>query len=43
VRQIDLGSDFFFAAQWARAAPGRLPFSRAADVGSHFFCFVVLD
>jgi len=44
VRQIDLGFDFFFAAQWTRVARRRrLRFSRAADMGPHFFCFVVLD
>jgi len=43
VRQIDLGLDFFFAAQWARRSRSRrLPFSRAADVGSHFFRFMLL-
>ena len=44
MRQIDLGLDFFFAAQWTRGTRrGRLCFRRAADVGSDFFCFVVLD
>ena len=43
VRQINLGFDFFFAAQRARGTRrGALRFSRAADVGPHFFCFVVL-
>jgi hypothetical protein len=44
VRQIDLGLDFFFAAQWARGTGGRrLRFGRAADVGSHFFRFMLLE
>jgi hypothetical protein len=44
VRQIDLGFDFFFTAQWTRVARrGRLRFSGAADVGPHLFCFMVLD
>ena len=44
MRQIDLGLDFFFAAQWARSARcRRLRFGRAADVGSHLFGFMVLD
>ena len=44
VRQIDLGLDFFFAAQRARG-PGRrrLRFGRAADVGPYFFCFMLLE
>jgi len=44
VRQIDLGLDFFFAAQWARG-PGRrrLRFGRAADVRPHFFRFMLFD
>jgi hypothetical protein len=44
VRQINLGLDFFFAAQWARGTGGRrLRFGRAADVGSHFFRFMLLE
>jgi hypothetical protein len=44
MRQIDLGLDFFFAAQGARSTRGRrLRFSGAADVGSHLFRFMVLD
>ncbi len=44
VRQINLGLDFFFAAQCARRARRRrLRFRRAADVGSYFFRFVVLQ
>jgi len=44
VRQIDLGLDFFFAAQRARGPRRRrLPFGRAADVGPDFFRFVLLQ
>ena len=44
VRQIDLGLDFFFAAQWARRARRRrLRFGRAADVGPYFFSFMLLE
>jgi hypothetical protein len=44
VRQIDLSLDFFFAAQGAgRAGRRRLCFSRAADVGPHFFRFMLLQ
>jgi hypothetical protein len=44
VRQINLGLDFFFAAQGTcRARRGRLRFGRAADVGPHFFRFVLLQ
>jgi hypothetical protein len=44
VRQVDLGFDFFFAAQWTRGPRRRcLPFSRAADIGPHFFRFMVFD
>ncbi len=44
VRQVNLGLDFFFAAQRARR-PGRqsLRFGRAADVGPHLLCFVLLE
>jgi hypothetical protein len=44
VRQINLGLDFFFAARGARsfARRGRR-FGRAADVGAHLFCFVLLE
>jgi hypothetical protein len=44
VRQINLGFYFFFAAQDARCARRRrLRFGRAADVGSYFFCFMLLQ
>jgi hypothetical protein len=44
VRQIDLGPDFFFAAQWARGARGRrLRFSRAAKVDSYLVRLMLLD
>jgi hypothetical protein len=44
VRQIDLGFDFLFAAQWARGLSSRsLRFGGAADVGSHFFRFMLLE
>jgi hypothetical protein len=44
VRQIDLGLDFFFAANRARG-PGRrrLRFGRAAEVHSHFFRFMLFE
>jgi hypothetical protein len=42
VREINLGLDFFFAAQGARRFGWRcLRFRRAAQVGPHFFRFVV--
>jgi len=44
VRQINLGFDFFFAAQRTSSARRRtLRFSRAADIGPYFFGFVVLQ
>jgi hypothetical protein len=44
VRQIDLGLDFFFAAQRARGAGRRgLRFGRAADVQPYFFRFMLLE
>jgi hypothetical protein len=44
VRQIDLGLDFFFAAQRAgRSGRRRLRFRRAADVGPYFFRFMLLE
>ena len=44
MRQINLGLDFFFAAQGAgRAGRRRLRFSRAADVGPYFFRFVLFQ
>jgi hypothetical protein len=44
MREINLGLDFFFAAQWARAARrGTLRFSRAADIRPHLLGFMVLD
>jgi hypothetical protein len=43
VRQIDLGFDFFFTAQWARGFRGRSRFSGATDVGSYFFRFMLLE
>ena len=44
MRQIDLGLDFFFAAQGARRPrTRRLRFGRPADVGPHLFRFVVLE
>ena len=44
VRQINLGLDFFFAAQWAsRASRRRLRFGRATDVDPHFFRFMLLQ
>ena len=44
MRQIDLGLDFFFAAQWTRG-PGRrrLRFGRAAEVHPHLFRFMLLE
>jgi hypothetical protein len=44
MRQIDLGLDFLFTAQWTRG-PGRrsLRFGRAAKVDSHFFSFMLLE
>jgi hypothetical protein len=44
VRQVDLGLDFFFAAQRTRAAGRRrLCVRRATDVGSDLIRFVVFD
>jgi hypothetical protein len=44
VGQINLGLDFFFAAQWTRRLrAGRRRFGRAAQVDPHFFRFVILD
>jgi hypothetical protein len=44
VRQIDLGLDFFFTAQRARGTRRRrLGFGRAANVGPHFFSFMLLE
>ncbi len=44
VRQIDLGLNFFFAAQRARGAGRRgLCFGRAADMRPHFFRFMLLE
>jgi len=44
VRQIDLGLDFFFAAQRTRGAGRRgLCFGRAANVLTHLFRFVFLE
>ena len=44
MRQINLGLDFFFAARRARGSRrGTLGFSRATDIGPHFFCFVLLQ
>ena len=44
MRQIDLGLDFFFAAQRAGGACGRsLRFGRTADVGPYFFRFVLFQ
>ncbi len=44
VRQVDLGLDFFFAAQKARGLGGRRrSFRPAAEVGPHFFRFVLLQ
>ena len=44
MRQIDLGLDFFFAAQWTRG-PGRrcLRFGRASEVHPHLFRFMLLE
>ena len=43
MREIDLGLDFFFAAQWT-GLPGRLRrrIGRAAEVRPYFFCFMLL-
>ena len=44
MRQIDLGLDFFFAAQRrARTWQTALRFGRAAEVGPHLFRFVLLQ
>ena len=44
MRQINLGLDFFVAARrTCGARRGTLRFSRAADIGPHFFCFVLLQ
>jgi hypothetical protein len=44
MRQIDLGLDFFFAAQRTRrAGRRRLRFGRAAEVDPHFFGFMLLE
>jgi hypothetical protein len=44
MRKINLGLDFFFAARETRVARrGTLGFSRASDIDSHFFCFVLLQ
>ena len=44
VRQIDLGPDFFFAAQRARGTGGRrLRFGRAANVLAHLLRFMFLE
>jgi hypothetical protein len=44
VRQVDLGLDFFFAAQKARGLGGwRRRVGPAAEVGPHFFRFVLLQ
>ena len=44
VRQINFGLDFFFAAKWTRGfGSRRLRFGRAANVGPHFYRFVLLD
>jgi hypothetical protein len=44
MRQINLGFDFFFAACRTRdARRGTLRFSRAADIGPHFFCLMLLQ
>jgi hypothetical protein len=43
MRQINLGLDFFFAAQRARGPRRRLRFGRAADVGPYFFRFMLLE
>lgn len=44
MRKINLGLDFFFAAQRPRGARRRrVRFRRPADVGPYFFCFVLLE
>jgi hypothetical protein len=44
VRQVDLGLNFFFAAQWARGSGRRgLCFGRAANVLPHLFRFMFLE
>jgi hypothetical protein len=44
VRQVDLGLDFFFAAQrTCGASRRRLRFGRAADVGPYLLCFVLFQ
>jgi hypothetical protein len=44
MRQINLGLDFFFAAQRARrTCRRRLRFGRTAKMDPHFFCFVLLE
>jgi hypothetical protein len=44
VRQVDLGFDFFFAAQRARGTRGRtLRLGLASEKGAYLVCFVVLD
>jgi hypothetical protein len=44
VRQVDLGLDFFFAAQRAGGAYRLcLPLGRAAEMNAHFFRFVLFE
>jgi hypothetical protein len=44
VRQINLGLDFFFAAQRAGGLRGvRLRFARGAEVGAYLYCFVLFQ
>ena len=44
MRQVNLGLDFFFAAQRSRGLPSvRMSIRGAADVRSHFLRFMVLD
>lgn len=44
VRQVNLGFDFVFAAQWARGFRRRsLRFGLASDMGPDLVCFVVFD
>jgi hypothetical protein len=44
MRQVDLGLDFFFAAQQTRGAGRRrLRFGRAAEVDPHLFRFMLLE
>jgi len=44
VRQIDLGLNFFFAAQRAGGLRGvRLRFAGGAEVGAYFYRFVLLQ